>query len=181
LSAHYVKLVIMAMAEAILLPMVEATLLPMVEAILLPMAEAILLPMVEVASNLNAVPVVVVVLANAAVNTVFAVPPQIIAALDVKAVPVVPPILLPMVEVASNLNAVQAVVVVLANVAVNTVFAVPPQTIVELDVKAVPVVPPILLLQIMVMVVVKAVVSNGPILEAGLGPVDAIFPEVRLT
>jgi len=75
------------------------------------------------------------------------------------------------------------VVVVLANAAVNTVIAVPPLTIVELDVKVAPAVPPILLLlllPIMVMVVVKAVVSNGQMVEAGLGPVVAISPEVRL-
>jgi len=74
--------------------------------------------------------------------------------------------------------------VVLANAAVNTVIAVPPLTIVELDVKVAPAVPPILLLllllPIMVMVVVKAVVSNGQMVEAGLGPVVAISPEVRL-
>jgi len=52
-------------------------------------------------------------------------------------------------EVASNLNAVQAVVVEQANAAVNTAIAVPPQTIVELDVKAVPVVPRILLHRIL--------------------------------
>jgi len=147
--------------------------------------------------------VVVVVLANAAVNTVIAVPPLTIVELDVKAVPVVPPVLLlrililllqimvlmveavvPMVEVVL-LNAVPVVVVVLANAAVNTVIAVPPLTIVELDVKVAPAVPPILLLlllllPIMVMVVVKAVVSNGQMVEAGLGPVVAISPEVRL-
>jgi len=74
------------------------------------------------------------------------------------------------------------VVVVLANAAVNTVIAVPPLTIVELDVKVVPAVPPILLLllPIMVMVVVKVVVYNGQMVEAGLGPVVAISPEVRL-
>jgi len=87
----------------------------------------------------------------------------------------------PMVEVVL-LNAVPVVAVVLTNAAVNTVIAVPPLTIVELDVKVAPAVPPILLLllPIMVMVVVKVVVYNGQMVEAGLGPVVAISPEVRL-
>jgi len=57
-------------------------------------------------------------------------------------------VVIPMVEEVV-LNAVQVVVVVLANAAVNTVIAVLPLTIADLDVKVVPVVPPVLLLRIL--------------------------------
>jgi len=91
----------------------------------------------------------------------------------------------PTVEVEVVLNAVLVVDVVLANAAVNTVIAVPPLTIVELVVKVVPVAPQILLQilllnPIMVMAVVKAVVSNGATVVAGLGPMAVILPEVLL-